>query len=236
LAVFKTTGECKLFSQQAASFLIPDLMSTVWTKKGAYTGLAGLVNYWPFNGDYKDYVGGADLSPTGVTSFIADRSMFANQAVNLNGAYLVMPSRSYVSGTTFSLMGWIYVYNYVWVNVFVLGNGAPSDNVNYGTLNGKLSASLNGQIVSSSVGITLNTWVHTALTYDGVNMKCFINGTLLGSGPISYVLQNVPRSMSTIGVDAWIPQGNTGFIVYDDLRIYNRIVSASELQLIMSLW
>jgi PKD repeat protein len=77
----------------------------------------------------------------------------------------------------------------------------------------------------------LNTWTHLAGTYDGTTMTLYVNGVAVASQP-----QTGPISTSTgpltIGGDALYGQYFAGRI--DEVRIYNRALSAAEIQSDMS--
>jgi hypothetical protein len=198
-----------------------------------------LVNYWPFNADYKDYVTGANLSGTGTISFVSDRFNAANKAAYLNPGYFTLPSEVYVNATAFSLMGWIYVYNTNWIEMFMLGNGPTSDNVYYGVQSGYLMGSIfyesNQFSLQTTDGITLNTWIHTAFTFDGSQAKIYINGSLQAVASSSYLPQNILRNLCFIGVDNWTPDHVNGQMKLDDFRIFNLAVNQSTIQTIMNL-
>jgi hypothetical protein len=201
-----------------------------------------LVNYWSFNGDFNDYVGGANGSPSGTITLVADRFGNANKAVFLrSGAYFSLPSGVYISGPAFSLMGWTYLLNTACIIFYMLGNGATSDNVYYGAISGTIRSNIINQI-SGALSTTpsvmpLNTWTHTAFTFDGTNFNIFMNGSLIASNVSQYEPRNVLRTQSYLGVGGWTFSGNlNGNLRLDDFRIYNRAVAASEIEFIMTLF
>jgi hypothetical protein len=65
--------------------------------------------------------------------------------------------------------------------------------------------------------LKINTWHHVAFTFDGININAFINSLPIGS----YKLENY--------FDAFLYIGNGNTFLIDDLRIYNRIISTSEI-------
>jgi hypothetical protein len=198
-----------------------------------------LLNYWPFNGDYSDYASCATLTPSGTVSFVPDHNSNAKGAVYLNGAYLSLPTQSYVTGVAFSFLAWVYLFNSNWLDIIVFGNGASSDNVYLGTsancLSGYIYNGANGFNFDSAAVVTYNTWFHAAFTFDGVHAKLYVNGVFQGSTTSSVAPRNVSRSKSFIGINSWLPTGNNGFMKLDELRIYNRAVSVTEIQSIMTM-
>jgi len=75
--------------------------------------------------------------------------------------------------------------------------------------------------------LALNEWTHLAATFDGTAMRMYVNGGLVDSQP-----QTAPLSPTTgtlqIGADGYPGEFFEGRI--DDVRIYNRALSASEVR------
>jgi hypothetical protein len=208
-----------------------------------------LVNYWPFNGDYQDYAGGANVASftsSGSVTFSADRFNNTDKALRLNLAFLNLPrGYSYVTGSAFSLMGWIYLFDTTPVYMFMLGNGALSDNVYFGATSGYIAGKIiSGQsdgfnIKSPSNVTALNTWLHTAFTFDGKNATIYVNGILRATNISNVVPRNVLRNQSYFCSNNWTPLNdlhNLSRIIIYDFRIYNRAVGASEIKTIMNLY
>jgi hypothetical protein len=85
--------------------------------------------------------------------------------------------------------------------------------------------------VTGSDAVGTNTWTHVAGTYDGSNMKVYVNGQLKGT-------RAVTGAINTNTMPIYIGQnGNTdGFFAgkLDEVRIYNRALSGSEIQSAMN--
>ena len=70
--------------------------------------------------------------------------------------------------------------------------------------------------MSSSVTISLNTWTHVAVSYDGTTTYLFVNGVQVGTSTSSYTLPSAPNQMR-VGAET---DGSNPFFGYiDDLRI-----------------
>jgi len=78
-----------------------------------------------------------------------------------------------------------------------------------------------------SMAAGTGTWVHIAFTYDGANVKGYVNGNLILTTPATADIQ-ARGNLLRIGVDGNQTQGYRGLM--DDLRIYNRALSQSEIQ------
>ena len=89
-------------------------------------------------------------------------------------------------------------------------------------------------VVESPKLIEPGKWYHIATTYDGTIAKVYINGSLEGSFEFSESLINSSMPM-TIGQEG-IPGGPGPFLgLIDEVRVWNRALSAEEIQSRMSI-
>jgi PKD repeat protein len=81
--------------------------------------------------------------------------------------------------------------------------------------------------VEASVALMPNIWTHLAGTYDGSMLKIYVNGTLAGSAAVSGTITSYAGPLRLAangsGGEVW-----TGKI--DEVRIYSRALSASDIQ------
>jgi uncharacterized protein YjdB len=73
--------------------------------------------------------------------------------------------------------------------------------------------------------LPLNTWTHLATTYDGANQNLYINGLLASSVPGTGPLTVVSGGLAIAAVNGDIFNGTI-----DEVRVYNRALSAGEIQ------
>jgi hypothetical protein len=83
-----------------------------------------------------------------------------------------------------------------------------------------------GNVVAPS-GLTVNSWTHLAFTYDGVTERLYINGVLATSRAQTGNVQTSTGVLHIGGDNVW-GEHYQGLI--DELRIYNRALSVSEIQ------
>ncbi len=82
----------------------------------------------------------------------------------------------------------------------------------------------------SVVGVSalpLHTWTHLATTYDGATLRLYVNGIEVGSRAVTGIIQ-VSTGRLRIGGNAVWSEWFAGQI--DEVRIYNRGLSAAEIQ------
>lgn len=85
--------------------------------------------------------------------------------------------------------------------------------------------------VSKSAIMTVGTWRHLVLTYNGTVFSLYVDGTLQQSA--TYTLVGSPGNASfpmKIGGGGWTTSGYSYGGDLDDARIYNRALSAEEVQ------
>lgn len=83
------------------------------------------------------------------------------------------------------------------------------------------------QEASGTTSLPLNTWSHLATTYDGANLRLYVNGTQVGSRPLSGL---IATSSGPLRIGGNAPWGEYFSGLIDEVRIYDRALSASEIQ------
>jgi hypothetical protein len=90
----------------------------------------------------------------------------------------------------------------------------------------------NGDWVSmfaaSGHSVPLNTWTHIAATFDGATLRIFHNGQLSASQASAGAIDVASGVLRIGGNSVWSNEGFPGVI--DEVRIYNRALSATEIQ------
>jgi hypothetical protein len=75
--------------------------------------------------------------------------------------------------------------------------------------------------------VALNTWTHLAATYDGSNLRLYVNGTLASTKARTGSLNTSTNPLRIGGDSVWSEWFN-GLI--DEVRVYDRALSAAEIQ------
>ena len=78
-----------------------------------------------------------------------------------------------------------------------------------------------------SAGLPLNAWSHLAVTYDGAVVRLFVNGVQAGSLPFVGSMAASTGSLRLGGNGIW---GEWFAGLIDEVRVYNRALSATEIQ------
>jgi hypothetical protein len=89
------------------------------------------------------------------------------------------------------------------------------------------AATANELWASAPSALTLNTWSHVAVTYDGTTIRFYVNGVQVGTRVQSGPLQTSSQPLR-FGGDAVWSEWFAGRL--DEIRIYNRPLTAAQVQ------
>ena len=78
------------------------------------------------------------------------------------------------------------------------------------------------RVASAGTTLPYNQWTHLAITFDGAQVRTYVNGTLVNTQALSATITARGNPMR-IGADASTAQFYKGML--DDLRIYNRVLT-----------
>jgi hypothetical protein len=73
--------------------------------------------------------------------------------------------------------------------------------------------------------LAVNTWTHLAATYDGLNLRLYVNGTQVSSRALTGSMSASTGALRIGGNTIW-QEWFAGLI--DEVRVYNRALSATE--------
>jgi len=203
----------------------------------------GLVAYYPFNGNANDESGNANHGTiNGGATFTEDRFGNTNSALNFDGTddYVELPNETSFDLTELTIVAVFKVPDYLRRN-YMIGKGPYFGNFNL-MINGPQDANTGRagyahQIQSGNWSskvtndpIPQNQFLHVAVTLDATTFRSYLNGqpewTALSPTPPVLNDENV-----VIGAFGYLGVINEFFLgVIDDIRIYNRVLSETEIE------
>jgi hypothetical protein len=81
--------------------------------------------------------------------------------------------------------------------------------------------------VSGTAATALNAWTHLASTYDGTTLRLYVNGTQVATRAVTGAMRTSTGVLRIGGNSIW-SEWFAGLI--DDVRVYNRALTATEVQ------
>ncbi|MDP3930035.1 MAG: LamG-like jellyroll fold domain-containing protein, partial [Bacteroidota bacterium] len=209
------------------------------TPSGSVELSNGLIRYWLGNGPNGNVslLGNDTLTPFGNIQLTG----WAGRAENANGAILNgLINNTYLKTnlptmSTYSISFWYKMEsNGANRQLNLLANGsttAAGSIILVKTAGGMLHV-LNsaGTPIGSGFNIIANVWNHITLIRNGSNFSLYVNGNLITSGT------NInPVNPDQIGNNGVANNGNGAIGWYDDIKVYNRVISAPEAAAIYSM-
>lgn len=208
----------------------------------SYVPTNGLVGWWPFTGNANDLSGNGNNGNVVAAALTTDRFGNLNNAYDFDGVsqFIEIPSNAGLSVSNFYSIS-------VWISSDIWSFNAPIDEhaivskINNGNWNGgyEIYSGGNGFILHtgnigsnfliSSEGYLINTWYFITVTFDGTNVRLFINGILVDSTNRfgSLETSNVPLRFGRRGGAGNNNNWFNGKI--DDIGIWNRALTQQEI-------
>ena len=130
-----------------------------------------------------------------------------------------------------TLEAWVNpsLVNGAWRDVIYKGNDnyyLEADSTGIKPVAGGTFGGSNGNAIGTGA-LTVNTWAHLAGTYDGATLRLYVNGVQVSSVAKTGAITASTNALQ-IGGDSIYGQYFPGTI--DEIRIYNRALSATEIQ------
>jgi hypothetical protein len=199
----------------------------------------GLLAYYSFNGNANDVSGNNNNGIVSGAVLTQDRFNSIDRAYSFDGIddYIDLPSLYSYSPTNFTLNAWIELAGLSGRQMIIgkLSTTGSSGNLGFEVNGDRIALDSMDAYVQQMNGNTLlvtNQWYQATATYDGFAFKVFLNGVLDGNYPY-------PLGIGTNG-NPWMigahATGTGGFYpgfsfngIIDDVRIYNRALSDSDI-------
>ena len=83
------------------------------------------------------------------------------------------------------------------------------------------------RIATGAAALAANTWTHLATTYEGTNLRLYVNGTLVTTTAASGAISTSTGALRIGANTIWPEEAFQGLI--DEVRVYNRALTAAEL-------
>jgi hypothetical protein len=193
-----------------------------------------IVAHYPFNGDANDVSGHGYHGVVNGVDLAADRFGDPNKAYGFDGEwdYIEIPDIGTYNQLTESL--WVYYKGTPYIAVLNCHKEWSANYLHFEITGNRVEFAIHGKNSDQYSDFifdsrTLNQWHHIAVTYDSATGKIqfYIDGIL------DAVKQyDVPRTV-TVGpawIGGWNGESRRFLGSLDDIRIYNRVLSASEIQ------
>ena len=157
------------------------------------------------------------------------------QCYSFNGSNNYLKITNFNIGNEWSYGCWVYspTSSRSWEGVIILNNNGGDTDMQLGfytyPTGTRIQSTANGQY-NSSISFTYNQWNHLFATFDGTNLKTYINGLLVNTKTITNSL--LPKTNLTIGARC---RGTSSYDCYfngkiNDVRIYDHCLSDKEVQ------
>ncbi|VVB57863.1 Right handed beta helix region [Candidatus Anstonella stagnisolia] len=223
-----------------------------------FTNTSGLIGYWSFDANISSTTTGAlpDESGNGnagtlgggtasqVPAWASSGKIGGTYTFDGNDDFAKMPDADSLDVQTgnFTISAWVYPISEAW-GYIVAKDGCGDPNIYSITTGGGSPPSLRLQnsagtnfFSTSPSNISMNAWSHIVAYKSGTTMGLYVNGVLVNTTAISGTFSNnafefdVGRRSRT---DSGCPRYFNGSI--DDVRIFNRALSAAEISALYSL-
>ncbi len=206
----------------------------------------GLVGYWPFCGNANDASGNNNNGTVNGATLTTDRFGNAGSAYSFDGNdYIEVPDNATLNNSNISIGLWIKTNSNLFQQVLYKVSLNTAQNEEYSIPINLLSPNqINFDIknntclpgigwMSFTNNANLSNWVHVSFTHDGSITKFYLNGNLINSQVANYNVANCPGGKLIMGITWELQNGLNGLL--DDIAIYNRALTASEIQQLYNL-
>jgi len=222
--------------------------STLTSSTDSINLQSGLVGWWKMNGNAKDFTPNSGDGTVSGATLASDRKGGANSAYSFSGlgTYISIPFADTLQPkSNITVNAWINVSNATNNEQKIISTTESGGYALFttGSTADQCAAYQLAFIVSTSSGyrkacaarslVANGTWSHIVGTYDGNNIALYVNGVLAGSDSYGGATVRYTKSNPTcIGGESTTSActGGDNFIgSIDDVRIYNRVLSNTEI-------
>jgi hypothetical protein len=196
---------------------------------------AGLIGWWPADGNANDIIGGDDGTLHGTVTF--GQGAVGSGSFQLNGSsYIQVPDTASLEPAQVSVSAWVKSPLLPGSFKYILDKGNPS-NASYALYTGGSGGlffyitTTTGVMLSPDAGTGLwnGAFHHVVGTYDGSTVRLYVDGSQIGSGtpaspPIRYAANNPDLFIGSFeGQSSFDFTGNI-----DEVQVFNRALTGTE--------
>jgi hypothetical protein len=196
----------------------------------------GLVAYYPFNGNANDESGNGLDGEVTKAFLAADRHGNPDSAYETkkDGGHILLPNDPVFNLQKHTICGWFRLLE-MSTHPCLITKLMHNVNQPYGLWGEGRAYSLwatNRQEISLKNTLTADfkQWIFLAGTFDGKEMAAYINGELSDSRSEQMELRHFPGERVSIGTRYGVESDRFQSSRVDDVRIYNRALSAQEVK------
>ncbi|MCE4564559.1 LamG domain-containing protein [Maribellus sp. CM-23] len=199
---------------------------------------SGLIAYYPFNGNANDIINQHNGTENGV-QLTTDRNGKANSAYFFNGnSNIIVQDHDFFSNLdAFSVCLWVYPTALNDTHNTIISKVTPQRDFDLKIRKSNLLYNCRfvhdypsvHYICDSKETAKLNTWTHLVCQWTGTKLQIFINGVLSNENDFTGKVPPWTGTIMTIG-----SMGSAEYFSgkIDDVRIYDKVLSEHEIQLI----
>jgi Concanavalin A-like lectin/glucanases superfamily/Secretion system C-terminal sorting domain len=226
--------------------IIPFLLMLSFNSIFAQAPTSGLVAFWPLDGNFNDASGnainGTNFSATSTTSLngVTNKAMnFANTTATVAqyGSHPITSSLNFTAAQDFTISFWVYFNSVINHSAGIYDNNLNAGGYGIFLLQGPpniVRFSWRGtQISATAASIPLATWKHFSCVKNGSTMAIYVDGVLNVSGAVGTATPSYPLAgrFGAMTYTAYAAPNNYNGLEgkIDDVRIYNRVLTAPEL-------
>jgi hypothetical protein len=212
--------------------------------------LNGLVGWWKF--DETSGTVAHDSSGNGHDGNLTNGPTWTDGkiggALSFDGVddFVLIPATSNLDLQILSIFAWVYSSNYIQDGFIFEKTTDGSTNTQYSLFlwnSNKIywrTTQPSGELGVSDLqtATNLSSWSLISATYDGAYKKIYINSDMVASMSWSSLIETNPNGISRIGVAYSNSSGGLDYCFngkLDDIRIYDRALSAEEVQVLYNL-
>jgi hypothetical protein len=208
------------------------------SEAGVLVPTMGLVGEWLCTGNTNDTSSNGNNGTATQVTFVADRHGTSSSACSFNGSSShveVANAASLGVTTTWSVSAWVQPASFSTLAGIVskyqnTGTNGFTVRLSYASPYTGIDVDETTKSGGTTGLLTAKTWSHVAVTVNGTSVQCYIDGALAYSSSAGYAAQASVDPLE-LGVD-YLNGGNARYFngAIDDVRLYNRVLAATEIQ------